>query len=94
MQVTDILEVFRLGTENMWDDINRTRFTAMARMINAYQTKIGGGLCALTVKLREWTRQFPAPEHAGPQKLAHFIAGEMRQGIELVEDVSFEDKPF
>ena len=67
IQVSAILENFRDGTENMWDDISASRFRSLVKMITSYQAKIGGGLCALTVKLNEWRRQFPSPEHEGPQ---------------------------
>ena len=91
MQVSDVLDVFRISTENMWESIDEARYRTLMSTITSYHTRIGGGLCALTVKLKEWKRRFPTPGLIGPQNVARHIAGEMRQGMDRIEEIQFED---
>jgi hypothetical protein len=51
-------------------------------MITAYHTTIGGVLCAMTVKMDAWQKNFPRRGVGSPPKKAEFIMSEMRHGLE------------
>ncbi len=80
-------ETFDRYTGNMWQNLDAARFQQVKRFIENYHTTIGGCLCALTVKMKAWSQRFPHPEAGGPSKRAEFIMSEMKQGIELLEEI-------
>jgi len=44
-------------------------------------------LCALSVKINAWTKNFPRPDAAGPVRRAAFIMSDMRQGIDRISAI-------
>ena len=90
-EVDSILDIFRAITDDMWVDISGERFRAVANTIHEYQTKIGGALCALTIKTNAWETRFPEQVIENLAKRADFIMSEMRQGIEKIEPISYKD---
>lgn len=90
-EIETVLDNFRAITEDMWDQISGDRFQSVERTIRDYQTKIGGALCSLTVKINAWDEKFPDEEIENHTKRADFIMSEMRQGIEKIEPIGFQD---
>ena len=89
--VTDILEMFRTRTADMWEDISAAKFHANNRLVLDYQTKIGGALCALTVKSDAWSKAFPGGDSGGIYQRTHFVANELKQGLDSVEEIKYHD---
>ena len=83
--------MFKIRTEDMWENMSATAFHNMQNMIIKHQTAIGGALCALAVKMNVWTQMFPAPEHGGLSSRVDFIITEMVQGLEHIKDVRYSD---
>ena len=87
----NILEMFRIRTIDMWEKMSEETFRRMEVMIIGYQTSIGAALCIITVKMNAWNEQFPQKESGGPWSRADFLMTNMRPGLEMVQDVSYED---
>jgi len=85
--VTGRLESFEKSTVDMWRNLSAERFRKIEQLITSYHTVIGGVLCALSVKMNAWTRQFAVPGAAGPVRRAAFIMSDMRQGIERISTI-------
>jgi len=85
--VTGRLESFEKATQDMWRNLSAERFRKIETVIMSYHTVIGGVLCALTVKMNAWSRQFPVSASAGPVRRADFIMSDMRQGIERISAI-------
>jgi hypothetical protein len=82
--VTGRLESFERSTNDMWRELTAERFRRIEALIKSYHISIGGVLCALSVKMNAWKRQFPSPTASGPMRRAEFIMSEMRQGIDRI----------
>jgi hypothetical protein len=85
--ITGRLESFNKSTADMWRNLSAERFRKIEQLILSYHTVIGGVLCALSVKVDSWTRQFPKPTSAGPVRRAAFIMSDMRQGIDRISAI-------
>ncbi|WP_299399875.1 hypothetical protein [Pelagibius sp.] len=85
--VSNILEMFRLRTADMWDDMSADSFHEMEDMVIGYQTKVGGALCAVTVKMDAWTRRFPNHRACGPSRQVEFILSDLRHGLQGIQDL-------
>lgn len=86
-----ILEMFRIRTVDMWEKMSEETFRRMESMIIGYQTSIGAALCIITVKMNAWNQQFPQKESGGPWSRADFLMTNMRPGLEMVKDISYND---
>lgn len=89
--VTHILRMFRARTADMWFDISAAKFRANKDLVLDYQPKIGGALCALTVKADAWSETFPSPDSGGIDQRANFVRNELEQGLESVETIKTFD---
>ena len=89
--ITGKLESFQRSTDDMWRDISAERFQKIKSLISQYHTTIGGALCALTVKMGAWTREFPG-KSGGSGRRAAFLMSDIRQGIERLQ-VGTNDAP-
>lgn len=89
--VTHILEMFRERTADMWEDVSAAKFHANRELVFDYQTKIGGALCALTVKGDAWARMFPRGEACSIYQRANFVSNELKQGLEKIEEIKYFD---
>ena len=87
----NVLEMFRIRTIDMWEKMSEETFRRMEAMIIGYQTSIGAALCIITVKMNAWNQQFPQKESGGPWSRADFLMTNMRPGLEMVQDISYED---
>jgi hypothetical protein len=85
--ITGRLESFDKSTADMWRNLSAERFRKIEQLILSYHTVIGGVLCALSVKMNAWTRQFPAAGSAGPVRRAAFIMSDMRLGIDRISAI-------
>jgi hypothetical protein len=85
--ITGRLESFDNSTADMWHNLSAERFRKIEALITSYHTVIGSVLCALTVKMNAWTRQFPHKSSAGPVRRAAFIMSDMRQGIDRISAI-------
>ena len=75
---------FEKYTKNMWDDITAEKFHDVESSIKSYHTTIGGGLCALSVKMNSWSRLFPNKRAGGPIQRSDFIMSDMIHGIDKI----------
>ncbi len=85
--ITGRLESFDKSTADMWRNLSAERFRKIEQLIQSYHTVIGGVLCALSVKMNGWTRQFPVAGAAGPVRRAAFIMSDMRSGIDRISAI-------
>lgn len=85
--ITGRLESFDKSTADMWRNLSAERFRKIEQLILSYHTVIGGVLCALSVKMNAWTRQFPVAGSAGPVRRAAFIMSDMRLGIDRISAI-------
>ncbi len=88
LEVRDVLEMFRSQTKDMWQGLSEERFRAVERIIHDYQLAIGGALCAVTVKINAWDREFPTPSAGGPSKRADFIVRTMHKGLDRIDPIA------
>lgn len=83
-EVQGILDLFKTTTKDMWEDLSASNFGTTKNLIEAYSTKVGGILCAVTVKMNAWVQRFPEPGTGGLYRRVDFIMSDMRQGLELI----------
>ena len=86
-EVTEILEMFRLRTADMWDDMSAESFRAMEDMIIGYQTQVGAALCAVTVKMNAWSERFPSGRTVVASKQIDFIVNDIRLGFQGIRSL-------
>ncbi len=82
--ITGKIESFERGTNDMWREITGERFKRIELLIGQYHTSIGAALCAITVKMSAWSREFPTSSSGRAGRRAAFIMSDIRQGIELI----------
>jgi hypothetical protein len=82
--ITGKIESFERSTNDMWRELSADKFKKIESLISHYHTSIGGALCALSVKMRAWSDQFPNSS-GGVGRRAAFIMSDMRQGIEHIQ---------
>ena len=94
-EVKNILDVFQARTSDMWDTPSKEEFDRMLSLVTGYQVKIGGALCAISVKMDAWSNSFchqNSSDMASPIKRADFIMNDMRHGIEAIEHIKYSDQ--
>jgi hypothetical protein len=65
----------------LWRNLSAARFRTMQAYVHSVQTRVGGVLCGLTVKMNAWVTRFPSPSAGGPASRAEFIMSDMREGL-------------
>jgi hypothetical protein len=90
-EVQDVLEIFKLRTIEMWKGLTGAGFQSVKSLIGAYQTNMGGALCAITVKMNAWAKIFPVVDGTGLFRRAEFVMNEMRQGIDRIQPINYAD---
>ncbi len=85
------LETFERKTQDMWKDMSAARFREVKNLIQSYHNVIGGSLCALTVKMDAWNKNFPDRNTGGPTKRSEFIMSEMKEGIDKIRQIQAQD---
>ncbi len=89
-QIAGVIETFRVNTEQMWENLSPDSFRHMTHLIHGYQNAIGGGLCAIQVKMNLWSETFPRKESGSLTKRADFIMTHMRQGVEKIQKIDYD----
>lgn len=80
-------EAFDRQTSAMWSDITAESFDKLRSMVENSHTTVGGILCGLSVKLGAWHDRFGGRD-AGLISQAEFIMADMRQGMDLLLEIS------
>ncbi|MDD9917330.1 MAG: hypothetical protein OXR03_29925 [Rhodospirillaceae bacterium] len=78
---------FDQQTSAMWENMTAESFHQLKSMIESSHTTVGGILCGLSVKLGAWHDKFGGRE-AGLIGQAEFIMSDMRQGMDLLLEIS------
>ena len=90
-EVSDVLDIFKLRTAEMWKNLTAKGFQGVNSLITSYQTSMGGALCAITVKMDAWDHLYSGTERTGLIRNADFIMNEMRQGMEMIQPINYAD---
>ena len=88
ISIRRVLEIFKVMTQDMWEEISPQEFQDMREMIVSYQRDIGSSVCALTVKTNSWDS---LQAKTNPSVFASFITSDLVKGIERVTDINFDD---
>ena len=89
--VANILELFRVRTEDMWQNISSERYRKMSRMVREHQEKIGAILCALSVKLEAWQRSTSPLSSDSVGDRIGFVTREIGFGLDRLSSLDFQD---
>lgn len=84
------LQKFNTGFEAFWTDINRRSFEDLRTQVEQNHNSMGGVLCGLVVKMRNWSAEFPDNNAGGPQKRIKFVVSEMEPGLDLLRRLEIE----
>ena len=88
VSIRRVLDIFKVMTQDMWDEISPSEFREMREMIVAYQRDIGSSVCALTVKTISW-ENLKAKNNLSV--FAGFIMSDLIKGIERVTAINFDE---
>ena len=86
-EVEDILNLFVNTTLEMWEDFSSSNFGTIKSLIKYYQTRVGGALCAITVKMNAWQNEFPVRQTGSLSRRVDFIVNHIRPSINLIEPI-------
>lgn len=84
-QVTNIMDVFKSQTVQMWENISADWFRETADRITNYHTRLGGALCLIDVKMRTWHARFPHSGVGSLNQRASFLMTDIKPGLEKQE---------
>jgi hypothetical protein len=90
-EVANVLEIFRIRTEDMWEDISAERYQKMSAMIVEHQENIGAILCAIIVKLDAWQQSKSTSAGASVSEKIGFITRDIGFGLERLKGLKFHD---
>jgi hypothetical protein len=90
-KVANVLELFRVRTEDMWEEISAERYRKMSRMIVEHQESIGAILCAIIVKLDAWKQSNSASAGTSVSEKIGFITRDIGFGLERLRGLEFQD---
>lgn len=90
-EVTNILEMFRVRTEDMWKNISAQQYQEMTRLVGAHQEKIGAILCAISVKLDAWNQLGVSDTTKSVTDKANFVNNSMIYGLDDLTSIGFQD---
>lgn len=93
-ETKNILEMFKIQTADMWCNLSWKNFSNMTSLILAYQTAIGGALCAITVKMNAWIEAFPDDDRGSLSRRADFVMHEIRHGIDAIKEIKYSDDAY
>lgn len=85
--VTGVLETFRSHTQNMWENLSADQYRETERMVLDHQKRIGDILCALTVKMNAWNRQFPVKSDHQLSAKAAFVMSEIKPRLSEIQSL-------
>jgi hypothetical protein len=84
------LNLFNAGFETFWVDINRRSFDDLRNQVEENHNSMGGVLCGLIVKMRNWAVEFPDNNAGGPQKRIKFVVSEMEPGLDKLRQLELD----
>jgi len=90
-QAKGVIHTFEASTQDMWEDLNGERYKKIEQMIIGFQTKLGAGICAVTVKVYAWNQMFPLPTSGNTGDRVSFLVRSMAYGLDELEPITFED---
>jgi hypothetical protein len=76
------LTQFRGAFDVFWDDMNPGSFAKLRRQIEDNHTSMGAVLCALGVKMRDWSQVFPDNRSASVAQRIQYIMAELEPGLD------------
>ena len=86
--IVSLRERFDLFTRSFtvfWSDINAQSFAELRRDVTENYESIGHVLCAVVVKIKRWSEEFPFNDAGSLNRRAKFAATELAPGIEGVK---------
>ncbi len=89
--VAHVVELFRVRTEGMWQDISPERYRRVSQMVATHQEKIGANLCALSVKLDAWKQKAPASWSSDVTEKVSFVTREIGYGLQGLSTLQLQD---
>ncbi len=89
--VANTIELFRLRTEDMWENISAERYRGMTQLITDHQEKIGAILCAITVKLNAWQDKTSVASTDSISDRIGFVTREIGFGLDRLTGLEFQD---
>lgn len=90
-QAKSVIDTFEASTQDMWEDLSGERYKKMEQMIIGFQTKMGAGLCAVTVKVYAWNKMFPSPSSGNAGDKLSFLVRSLAYGLDDIEPITFQD---
>ena len=69
---------------DMWHSPSADKFRRTEALVKAHHKKLGGILCALSVKMAAWENRFPNPSFGSLSQRGEFILNEMQYGLDKV----------
>lgn len=90
-EVANVLELFQVRTEDMWEEISAERYRKMSAMIVEHQENIGAILCAIIVKLDAWKQRKSTSAGISVSEKTGFITRDIGFGLERLAGLEFRD---
>jgi hypothetical protein len=76
------LTQFRAGFDLFWEDMNVASFAKLRKEIEDNHTSMGAVLCALAVKMRDWSQAFPDNRSAAVAPRIQYVVAELEPGLD------------
>ncbi len=89
--LSSILDMFKTQTEDLWENVSPDYFKHVKRTVNEYKVSMGGGLCAVTVKMSAWNQLFPSDDIGPTTKRVDFIMSDLKYGIDKITQMKYQD---
>jgi hypothetical protein len=89
--VANILDLFRVRTEDMWQNLSSERYRRMSQLVVDHHEKIGAILCATSVKLNAWKQHSFSSSFGGVSDKVNFVTREIGYGLDNLSSLEFED---
>src|SRR5262249_10144074 len=79
------LHEFKKGFEVFWGDMSKKSFERMRRQIESNHAGMGAVLCAVTVKMRDWSKNFPDNNTGGASTRLKYVTSKLEPGLEQLK---------
>lgn len=84
--VEERLTEFRGSFETFWRNMNKKSFERLRRQIEGNHPGMGAVLCGVTVKMRDWSKNFPDNNTGGIATRLKHVTGKMEPGLAQLKD--------
>lgn len=88
--IRERLAKFQTGFEFFWGDINKESFDKLRKEIEENHAGMGAVLCGLSVKMRNWSTEFPDNAIGSPAKRSQYVVTELEPGLEILKSMENE----